>query len=609
VNVRTQAADPGIPGALCLLLRFTNGVGDYDRTSLMGEIKRMSSFTRSADEGQQGAEWAAPHVRAGLDLARDPQRPLHVPPLKRAPQGGWREPPVIEAEPIEPHSRYLRAATGRGFVVGPSCASGTHGLIRLVVMRDADAAITRVYVGKELAPDTVGGVSVPPTPVSTPKPREKGPSLFRGVQASEAMQRGGTPTLLKSSAEALDREVRLLSKVKSPMEVQARINVSNPPRTILVGPLVDCDLHAVWTQIAARPVAAKQAFVLKVLRGLLEELSAVHAQNLAHLDLKPGNVLVERDGTTYLADFGNADSANPALAPERRLGTYGFLAPEALDSLVYDRQKVDVWGAAAIAMGLLTNTGVLWKAFYPAKAEGIRYLNAIVRRCDLDDAVKQFAHSKGGVEVLQRFRKAFGRESAAALRNLSDPKEIIAVLYQLLKQTKAGRQFLEDIKGAHAEAATKQQYQEYLQMKADYAQAFAAARQGTGVGQLSEEARDMYDRLQKLKKAYPALYDLLSNMMHPEPSERPSVQAAISWLEDRQLTVSATQESDVHKLLANLDRPMRDHADKLGRELEAVAQAYEKPALRRSKSTSDLPRVELPRPTEKERRGPRRNAP
>ena len=60
-------------------------------------------------------------------------------------------------------------------------------------------------------------------------------------------------------------------------------------------------------------------------------LGGLHEQGIAHLDVKPANVIVTENGDIKLCDFGTATPAsevreNPALA----LGTDGHMAPEAV---------------------------------------------------------------------------------------------------------------------------------------------------------------------------------------------------------------------------------------------------------------------------------------
>lgn len=70
-------------------------------------------------------------------------------------------------------------------------------------------------------------------------------------------------------------------------------------------------------------------------RQILLGLKALHANGKVHRDLKPENVLVKRDGTAALSDFGIAGDRNKRLTernilgkPTELMGTYGFMPPE-----------------------------------------------------------------------------------------------------------------------------------------------------------------------------------------------------------------------------------------------------------------------------------------
>lgn len=73
-------------------------------------------------------------------------------------------------------------------------------------------------------------------------------------------------------------------------------------------------------------------------RQILLGLKALHANGKVHRDLKPENVLVKRDGTAALSDFGIAGDRNKRLTernilgkPTQLMGTYGFMPPEQVD--------------------------------------------------------------------------------------------------------------------------------------------------------------------------------------------------------------------------------------------------------------------------------------
>lgn len=65
-------------------------------------------------------------------------------------------------------------------------------------------------------------------------------------------------------------------------------------------------------------------------RTLLEALAHIHRAGIVHRDVKPGNVLVDREGKVLLTDFGIAQSTEETslTAAGHVVGTLSYLAPE-----------------------------------------------------------------------------------------------------------------------------------------------------------------------------------------------------------------------------------------------------------------------------------------
>jgi eukaryotic-like serine/threonine-protein kinase len=65
-----------------------------------------------------------------------------------------------------------------------------------------------------------------------------------------------------------------------------------------------------------------------VLSGILDGLAEAHRCGVIHRDLKPGNVMLQKDGRTVLMDFGLARHAAESSSTQRIRGTVSYMAPE-----------------------------------------------------------------------------------------------------------------------------------------------------------------------------------------------------------------------------------------------------------------------------------------
>jgi serine/threonine protein kinase len=106
-------------------------------------------------------------------------------------------------------------------------------------------------------------------------------------------------------------------------------------------------------------------------------LDAAHERGVVHRDVKPGNLMLDRDGNVYVADFGIASAAgmDSLTVTGTVLGTAGYLAPEQAQG---ERATAasDRYALAIVAFELLTGSRPF--AADSPTAEAAAHINAPV---------------------------------------------------------------------------------------------------------------------------------------------------------------------------------------------------------------------------------------
>ena len=92
--------------------------------------------------------------------------------------------------------------------------------------------------------------------------------------------------------------------------------------------------------------------VARLVRQVAAALDAAHAAGVIHCDVKPANVIVDREGLAKLTDFGIARAARDRDEQEL-LGTARYIAPERVEGGPVTA-RTDVYGLGLVAYELLT---------------------------------------------------------------------------------------------------------------------------------------------------------------------------------------------------------------------------------------------------------------
>jgi tRNA A-37 threonylcarbamoyl transferase component Bud32 len=95
---------------------------------------------------------------------------------------------------------------------------------------------------------------------------------------------------------------------------------------------------------------------LRLVAQVGEALDEAHARGLVHRDVKPANILVDRDGAAYLSDFGlakHASSPSSLTGEQSFVGTIAYVAPEQIKGEQVDG-RADVYSLTCVLYEALT---------------------------------------------------------------------------------------------------------------------------------------------------------------------------------------------------------------------------------------------------------------
>ncbi len=105
-----------------------------------------------------------------------------------------------------------------------------------------------------------------------------------------------------------------------------------------------------------------------VMKQVASALGAMHEQGYVHADIKPNNIMVTRDGSVKLIDFGQ--SCRAGIAKERIQGTPDYIAPEQVKRRPLS-PATDAFNLGATLYWLLTDKHV--PTLIPRGTAGVTY--------------------------------------------------------------------------------------------------------------------------------------------------------------------------------------------------------------------------------------------
>ena len=169
-----------------------------------------------------------------------------------------------------------------------------------------------------------------------------------------------TPEELRGS---IVREARLAARINHPHVAAVHDVIDDDGRTVMVME------HVAGETLAARLKTGplRSATVVEFGRQMADALDAAHRAGVIHRDLKPGNILIARDGAIKILDFGIATAyaalasattrtdavATTLTAAPQCAGTRGYMSPEQILGRTVD-ERSDIFSLSLVLFEMVT---------------------------------------------------------------------------------------------------------------------------------------------------------------------------------------------------------------------------------------------------------------
>ena len=157
--------------------------------------------------------------------------------------------------------------------------------------------------------------------------------------------------------EKFKKEARRLRKLKNEHIVKVHDLFEENGTAYYVMDYIDGESLAEKMKKTGQPFT--EAEVRSILSQILEALKEVHQNEIWHLDIKPGNIMINKNGFVYLIDFGASKQirANGSMTTSTALCYTPGYAPNEQIGQMYDRfgPWTDIYALGATIYNLLTN--------------------------------------------------------------------------------------------------------------------------------------------------------------------------------------------------------------------------------------------------------------
>ena len=149
--------------------------------------------------------------------------------------------------------------------------------------------------------------------------------------------------------ERFAREARALARLRHPNIVVVFDFGEHEGRPFMAMEYIDGET---LSRRLSRTPPLKLALGLAIVEDLCAGLASAHDAGIVHRDIKPDNIMMDRQGVLKLLDFGiarnaHAESTHQMTQPGMIMGTYNYMSPEQLLGEMVDKRS-DIFAVGAV---------------------------------------------------------------------------------------------------------------------------------------------------------------------------------------------------------------------------------------------------------------------
>lgn len=236
---------------------------------------------------------------------------------------------------------------------------------------------------------------------------------------------------LKAQEDHTKSERKILEMIQSPFIVQLQYAFQTPKDLYIVTEFVQGGELLYHIQREFNFTESRAKFYLAEIALALD---AVHSSNCIYRDLKPENVLIDKDGHIKLTDFGLSKIMPKDVEKDDRAfticGTPGYLAPEILFEEGYDK-SVDFWSLGILFYQMIEGHSPLKGLNFKEKSEDFKEEKGKKKKSSLSAKVTKTCLLRGlsGIKYSNRFSKLGEKFTRRLLE--SDPGKRIKSLEEI----------------------------------------------------------------------------------------------------------------------------------------------------------------------------------